>query len=236
MPTVHIESQKEDIANIVLMPGDPARAEYIATKYLENVKEVNTVRKMTAYTGYYKNKKITIFPSGMGIPSMGIYSYELFNEYDVDTIIRIGSMGAYVEELDINDVVLVDDSVSDSTYAYMLDNYNKKNISSSKEVNEVIKKTAKSSNIELKNCNVYCGDVFYEQKDDFKDKVKNYQVSGVEMETFALFNNARVLNKKASALLTVSDLFLKKEKLTTKQREQGLNDMILLALNSCINL
>jgi len=128
MPTVHIESKKEEIANIVLMPGDPKRAEYIAKKYLTDAKVVNLVRKMSAYTGYYKNKLITIFPSGMGIPSMGIYSYELFNEYNVDTIIRIGSMGAYIKELSLKDTLLVENSVSDSTYALMMDGYDKKYI------------------------------------------------------------------------------------------------------------
>ena len=124
--TVHIESNKEDISNIVLMPGDPKRCEYIAKNYLDDYKMVNEVRNMFAYTGTYKGRKITLFPSGMGIPSMGIYSYELFKEYDVDYIIRIGSCGAYDERLKLNDIILVDYSISDSNYAKLLDNYKKK--------------------------------------------------------------------------------------------------------------
>lgn len=236
MSTVHIESKKEDIANIVLMPGDPKRAEYIAKKYLTDAKEVNLVRKMSAYTGYYKNKLITIFPSGMGIPSMGIYSYELFNEYGVDTIIRIGSMGAYIKELSLKDTLLVENSVSDSTYALMMDGYDKNHINSNSEVNNVISNTANNINLNLKKGNIYSSDVFYEKNNDYLEKVKNYNVCGVEMETFALFTNARILNKKAACLLTVSDSFLSEEKLTREQREQNLDNMILLALESCLKL
>ena len=126
MPTPHIESKLEDIAKIVLMPGDPKRAEYIAKNYLTDIKLVNEVRGMTAYTGYYENKRITIFPSGMGIPSMSIYSHELFNFYDVDCIIRIGTMGAYIEELNIGDVVLATKSYTDSSYDKIVDNFEQK--------------------------------------------------------------------------------------------------------------
>lgn len=236
MPTVHIESKKEDIANIVLMPGDPKRAEYIAKKYLTDVKVVNLVRKMSAYTGYYKNKLITIFPSGMGIPSMGIYSYELFNEYNVDTIIRIGSMGAYIKELSLEDTLLVENAVSDSTYALMMDGYDKKYINASSYVNDIITTTASEKSINLKKGNIYSSDVFYEKNNDYLEKVKNYNVCGVEMETFALFTNARILNKKCASLLTVSDSFLSEEKLSIKQREQNLDNMIILALESCLKL
>ena len=124
MATAHIESKKEDISNIVLMPGDPNRAKYIADNYLENVKVINKVRGMLAYTGEYKNKKITIFPSGMGIPSIGIYSYELFKEYDVDYIIRIGTIGAYDEGLQLGDIIIADKAYSDSSFAKVQSNYN----------------------------------------------------------------------------------------------------------------
>ena len=119
--TVHIESNKEDISKNILMPGDPKRCEYIAKNYLQDYKIVNNVRGMTAYTGYYKGKRITIFPSGMGIPSMGIYSYELYKYYDVENIIRIGSCGGYNHTLKLKDIILVDNSYSQSTYAKYLD-------------------------------------------------------------------------------------------------------------------
>lgn len=236
MPTVHIEAKKEDIAKIVLMPGGPKRAEYIAKTYLKDAKVVNLIRKMTAYTGYYKGKRITIFPSGMGIPSMGIYSYELFNEYDVDVIIRIGTMGAYVKELNLKDILLVENSISDSTYAKMMDGYPANFIASSSEINNEIIKTAIEKKIIIKKGNIYSSDVFYEKNNDYINKVKNYNVCGVEMETFALFNNARILGKKASALLTVSDSFLIEDKLSAKEREQNLDNMILLALETSLKL
>ena len=170
MPTIHIETQNNDISNIVIMPGDPKRAEYIAKKYLTEVKIVNTIRKMTAYTGLYKNKKITIFPSGMGNPSIGIYSYELFKNYNVDVIIRVGSMGSYLDNLKTNDILLVNNSISYSTYAKILDNYDKIYVPSSNEVNNIIAKTAIENQIPLKKGNIFCSDVFYAQTNDFQNK------------------------------------------------------------------
>ena len=137
--SVHIESNKDDIAETVLMPGDPKRCEYIARKFLANAKLINNVRGMTGYTGYYKSKKITVFPSGMGNPSMGIYSYELFKEYDVNNIIRIGTMGAYTN-LNLKDIVLVTNSVTNSNYGKFLCNYPNININGSIELNSAIEK------------------------------------------------------------------------------------------------
>lgn len=236
MSTVHIESKKEDIAKTILMPGDPKRAEYIARNFLTNAKLVNLVRGITAYTGYYKGKMVTVFPSGMGNPSIGIYSYELFNFYDVENIIRIGSCGAYSEALKLNDIILVDNSISESTYSLVQsgDNSNKK--MSSGTLNDIILNTAKENNINVIKGDIYCSDVFYEQENNYIEKRNKYNVLGVEMETFALFSNAKKFSKKATALLTVSDLFFSEEKLTSEQREKGLNDMITLALESAINL
>ena len=135
--SIHIESKNEDISNIVLMPGDPKRCEYIARKFLANARIVNNVRGMTAYTGYYKSKKITVFPSGMGCPSMGIYSYELFKDYNVSTIIRIGTMGSYTN-LKLKDIVLVDNSITNSNYGRYLCNYPNININGSTDINNII--------------------------------------------------------------------------------------------------
>ena len=236
MPTIHIESNLEDISNIVIMPGDPKRAEYIAKKYLQNTKIVNLVRKMTAYTGIYKNKKITIFPSGMGNPSMGIYSYELYKEYNVDTIIRVGSMGSYIENLKLNDILLVDNSVSNSNYAKILDNYEKVYCNSSNEINNLIIKSANELKIPIKKGNIFSSDSFYSNNNNYTNKISTYKVCGEEMETFALFNNARYLNKKCACLLTVSDSFISNEKLTSQQREQSLDKMIILALETSLKL
>lgn len=236
MATVHIESNKEDIADVVLMPGDPKRSEYIAKNFLKDYKLVNSVRGMTAYTGYYKDRLVTVFPSGMGNPSMGIYSYELFKEYGVENIIRIGSCGGYSEKLKLNDVILVTNSYSDSDYAREMDGFDKKIISSSDELNLLIESTAKNNNINIVKGNIFCSDAFYELDYDYKERTRDKDVLGIEMETFALFNNARKFGRQASALLTVSDLFFSEDKLSSLEREKNLNDMIILALESCLKL
>lgn len=234
--TVHIEAKRDEIAKVVLMPGDPKRSEYIAKKFLKEVKLVNSVRGMTAYTGYYKDKLVTVFPSGMGIPSMGIYSYELFKEYGVENIIRIGSCGGYSSRLKLKDVILVQGSYSDSTYAHYLDNYKEHLVESDNTLNNIIESTAKDSNKKIVKGNIYCSDVFYEKEYDYKERAKKLDVLGIEMETFALFNNARYFDKKATALLTVSDLFFSEDKLSSEEREKELNEMITLALDSCLKL
>lgn len=236
MATVHIESDKGDIASVVLMPGDPKRSEYIAKNYLKDYKLVNSVRGMMAYTGYYKDRLITVFPSGMGCPSMGIYSYELFKEYDVENIIRIGSCGGYSHRLNLKDVILVTGSYSESVYGKELDGYNKKLIESDNTLNNIIESTAINDNKKIIKGNVYCSDAFYESDYDYKKRADDKNVLGIEMETFALFNNARKFEKKATALLTVSDLFFSDDKLSSEEREQGLNEMIILALESCLKV
>ena len=236
MATVHIESEREEIADIVLMPGDPMRSEYIAKKYLSDYKLVNKVRGMTAYTGYYKGKLVTIFPSGMGCPSMGIYSYELYKEYGVKNIIRIGSCGGYSDKLKLKDIILVNGSYSESDYARELDGYNEKLIKASSKINELIESVANDTKREIVKGNIYCCDAFYEKEYDYKERAREKDVLGIEMETFALFNNARKFNRGATALLTVSDLFGSTEKLSSIDREKGLNDMIVLALESCLKL
>lgn len=233
--STHIEANKEDISETVLMPGDPKRCEYIARKFLANAKLVNNVRGMTAYTGYYKSKKITIFPSGMGIPSMGIYSYELFKEYNVNNIIRIGTMGAYTN-LNLKDIVLVNNSITNSNYGRYLCNYPNININGSIELNDAIEKVSSEINIKINKGNIYSSDVFYEQNNDYQDKVKKYSVLGVEMESFALFVNAKLLGKKASTILMVSDSFLNSDKLSSTEREQGLDNLIILALETCLKI
>lgn len=233
--STHIESKLEDISSVVLMPGDPKRCEYIARKLLANSKIVNNVRGMTAYTGFYKSKKITVFPSGMGCPSMGIYSYELFKEYNVDTIIRIGTMGGYTD-LKLKDIVLVDNSITNSNYGKYLCNYPNININGDMELNNIILNTSKELGLNIYNGNIYSSDVFYEQNNDFKDKVAKYNVLGVEMESFALFTNAKLLNKKAATLLMVSDSFIYPDKLSSLEREQGLDNLITLALETSLKL
>ena len=233
--STHIEANKEDISETVLMPGDPKRCEYIARKFLASAKLINNVRGMSAYTGYYKSKRITIFPSGMGIPSMGIYSYELFKDYNVNNIIRIGTMGAYTN-LNLKDIVLVTNSITNSNYGRYLCNYPNININGSIELNDAIEKVSNEINIKINKGNIYSSDVFYEQNNNFQDKVSKYSVLGVEMESFALFVNAKLLGKRASTILMVSDSFLNSNKLSSIEREQGLDNLIILALETCLKI
>ena len=229
--TPHIEAKKEDIAKKVIMPGDPLRAKMIAEKYLTDCKLVNTVRNQLAYTGLYKGKRVTVFSSGMGNPSMGIYSYELFNVYDVDEIIRVGSCGSFKEDLDLYEVLLVDSSYSVSSYLNELNGEYDRLLEGNKELNKKLFEAAKKLDITLNYGNVFCTDVFYNNV-DINYMVDNYNCVATEMETFALFSNARKLNKKASAILTVSDNLITHKETTSEERQNSFNKMIEIALEA----
>ena len=235
MATVHIESEKGDIAPRVLMPGDPNRAHYIAQKYLENPRLVNKVRGELAYTGTYKGVSVTIFSSGMGIPSMGIYSYELFHDYDVEKIIRIGTAGSYLEDLKVYDILLADSSYSESTFDIQSGRDEMDIINSSTELNGDITNTALLNNVPLKVGRVHTSDAFYneETQEDYK-KYTDMGCMAVEMETFALLYNAKKFMKKATALITISDSLITHELIDSQSRERKLDEMIVLALESII--
>ena len=228
--TPHNEANKGDIAKSVLMPGDPNRAKYVADNFLEDVKLVNKVRGILAYTGTYKGKEVTVMASGMGMPSIGIYSYELYKFYDVENIIRIGTAGSYSEDLKVFDIVLVDEAYTRSTYA-KVQGYEPDTIKSSENINKVIKET-NTGNINIGK--VYSTDVFYTDED-----IKVLTDKGcicTEMESFALFYNAYKLGKNAACILTISDNLVNHEETTPEQREKSLNEMITLALESVIKL
>jgi len=234
--TPHISAEKDEISDIVIMPGDPLRAKMVAENYLDNYKLVSEVRNILAYTGYYKGRKITVMASGMGIPSMGIYSYELFKFWDVKTIIRIGSCGSYVPQVKVFDVVLVENSYSNSTYAKIQNGFAGDTISANPEVNDAIKEAALKSNISLHLGTINCSDVFYQEESQYQKLVEEHNCLGVEMESFALFHNAKVLGKKAACLLTCSDSFITGEETSREERERKLNDMIIVALESTLSL
>jgi len=236
MKTPHISAEKEEISDIVIMPGDPLRAKMIAENYLDDYKLVNEVRNIYAYTGYYNGRRITVMASGMGIPSMGIYSYELFKFYDVKTIIRIGSCGSYTEDLKIYDVVLASQAYSESTYAKVQNNDDSNINQGDVSVNNIIKEVALKNNISLHFKTMHTSDVFYGEGNRFERLVKEYNCAGVEMEAFALFHNAKVLGKKAACLMTVSDSLVTGEETTSEEREKNLKDMILIALESTLSL
>lgn len=234
MPTPHNMANKDDIAKTVIMPGDPKRATYIAQHYLDDYKLVNDVRGMNAYTGYYKGKRITVMAHGMGIPSAAIYSYELFKFYDVDSIIRIGSCGSYTNDLSLKSIILVSESYSDTNYDVSQGGVNKDIIKSNSQLNNIIEDTAIRNNINITKARVYSSDAFYTENNICKKMYDEYKCLAVEMESYAIFYNAELLNKKASCLLTVSDNLLSGDKLDSNQREQSFNDMIVLALESAI--
>lgn len=236
MSTPHISAKKGDIAKIVLMPGDPLRAKFIADTFLENVVQFNTVRNMFGFTGEYKGKKISVMGSGMGMPSIGIYSYELYNVYDVETIIRIGSAGGYTADMKIYDVILASGAYSESTYALAQSNETNNILKPSLELNELIIETAKELNIPMHIDLIHSSDVFYRQNTDYLEKVKEIGCKAVEMESFALFNNANVLNKKAACLLTISDSFVIEEITTPEERQTSFTKMMQIALEAAIKL
>lgn len=233
MPTIHIEAQKEDIAPRVLMPGDPNRAYYIAHKYLENPRMVNKVRGELAFTGTYKNVPVTIFSSGMGIGSMGIYSHELFNDYDVENIIRIGTAGSYDPELKIYDLLLADSVYSKTYFDEEAGRENIDVINTSFELNSVILDTAMLKGINLKQGRVHTTEAFYSDNKDYSSFIE-MGCKAVEMETYALMYNAKKFMKKATALLTISDNLITHEEIDSEAREKKLDEMIVLALESII--
>ena len=228
--TPHINAKKEEIAKVVIMPGDPMRAKFIADAYLENAKLVNNVRGMYAYTGLFHGKKITVMASGMGMPSIGIYSYELFHFYDVDYIIRIGTAGSYQTDLNVYDVLLVEESYSDSSYAQVQNGSTQDIIRASQMLNQKMIEVAKQMNQPLVTGRVYSTDVFYKNQNDRFQIAEKHQCLACEMESFALFHNANITNKQAACLLTISNHFITGEETTPQEREKNLTKMIELAL------
>ncbi len=232
IPTPHNEcSDKSLIAKTVLMPGDPLRAKFIAETFLSDVICFNSVRNMLGYTGLYNGKRITVMASGMGMPSIGIYSYELYSFYDVENIIRIGSAGSYSERLNVYDTVLVKKAFSESNYAKIAFGYKSKFQMPSKSLNNKLKKIANKLNIELKEAIINSSDVFYSNDPTHWQYLKNnYECEAVEMESFALFANAKALNKNAACLLTISDSFVSDAITTSEERQKNFLNMMKIAL------
>ena len=237
---VHNEAKIGEIAKNVLMPGDPMRAKYIAENFLEDYKLVHQVRGMYAFTGTYKGKEVTIMASGMGMPSIGIYSYELYKFYGVENIIRIGSCGGHVEKLNVLDIVLVDKAYTEGNFAKNMTGNECHLVDSSSKLNDIIESTAREMNQKYVKGNMACTECFDPYLDDpylFINRLpKENEIMGSEMESFALFYTAKKLEKNAACLLTVSDSLCKSEELTSEQRQTSMNDMIKLALEAVIKL
>ncbi len=232
IPTPHINAKnKNDFAKTVLMPGDPLRAKFIADTFLKDVVEINSVRNMLGYTGTYNGKRISVMGSGMGMPSIGIYSYELYEFYGVEQIIRIGSAGSYSADLNVYDVVLASAAYSESSYASVQSGLTNHTLEATDELNDKLKKSAKKLNIEMKEAVIHSSDVFYRQTpDDWKTINEKYNCKAVEMESFALFANAKVLGKKAACLLTISDSFITHEVTSSEERQNSFTNMMKVAL------
>ena len=237
MATPHIESKLEDIAEVVLMPGDPLRAKYIAEKFLTDYKLINTVRNMFGYTGYYKGKRVTVFASGMGVPSIGIYSYELYKFYNVEKIIRIGTSGSFHKDVKLLDVVLSTGAYCKSYFDQLLDNQDINYIEASHNLNDKIKKVADDAHIPVKIGKTITSDVFdlyTDSEDVFRTNFPGDDYLAVEMEAFGLFYIAKKLGREASCLMTVVDSFYDKRSLSSEERETSLNQMIELALDTAV--
>ncbi len=227
--TPHIKAEKGDFAKTVLMPGDPKRAKFVAENFLRDAKLVNDVRGVQGYTGYYKDKRVSVMASGMGMPSIGIYSYELFKFFDVENIIRIGSAGAMNENVKVRDIVLAQGASTDSNYGHQyalpgtyanVCNY---------ELLESAVNTAREKGYNFHVGNVLSTDVFYSELDTLSLWGK-MGVLAVEMEAAALYMNAARLNKRALAILTVSDHLKTGESLSSDEREKSFKEMMTLAL------
>lgn len=242
MPTPHNEANTKDISKTVIMPGDPLRAKYIAESFLDNYKLVNSVRGIFAYTGTYKGKELTVMASGMGMPSMGIYSYELYKFYNVETIIRIGSCGGYDPSLKLFDIVLSDKCYSESNFALTYNNENCHLVEASNSINSVITTTAHEIGTKITKGTTLCTDCFDLYMTDsaqlFNRIPEGIKITAAEMEAFSLFYIAKSFKKNASCIMSVVDLNFDKNapRATAEERETGLNKMILLALESAIKL
>ncbi|MDD3337986.1 MAG: purine-nucleoside phosphorylase [Lachnospiraceae bacterium] len=229
-PTPHNKAQLGDIAKTVLMPGDPLRAKYIADTYLEDPVCFNTVRNMLGYTGTYKGKKISVMGSGMGMPSIGIYSYELYNFYDVDNIIRIGSAGAIQDEVELMDVVIGMGACTDSNYAHQ---YNLPGTFAPIGTYGLLEKAvqaAREQGTTVKVGNVLSSDVFYDADETAFDRWRSMGVMAIEMEAAALYMNAAKARKNALCILTISDHLYRHEGLSAEERQVGFGKMMEIAL------
>lgn len=230
LPTPHIDAKLGDIAKTVIMPGDPLRAKFIADNFLENVKCFNTVRNMLGFTGTYNGKLVSVMGSGMGMPSMGIYSFELFNFYNVDNIIRIGTAGALSEGLKLKDIVIGIGASYDSNLSLLYNLPGTFAPLASFDLVETATNIARKNNLNVKVGNILSSDIFYSDNNKRLKKWKDIGILAVEMEAAALYANAAKAQKNALCLLTISNYIFKEDSLTSKERQESLLDMIKVSL------
>ncbi|MBO5790246.1 MAG: purine-nucleoside phosphorylase [Clostridia bacterium] len=229
--TPHIKATSADFAKTVLMPGDPLRSQFIAENFLENPKLINNVRGIQGYTGTYKGKPVTVMASGMGMPSIGIYSYELFNFFGVENIIRVGSAGGLADNVQLRDVIIGMGACTNSAYQdqYKL-NGNYAPIADFELLSRAVEE-AKALGVRYQVGNILSSDVFYHADPNFNQGWYKMGVLGVEMEAAALYMNAAAAGKRALAICTVSDHILRGEALDADARQTTFTDMMTIALN-----
>lgn len=237
-PTPHINAVPDDFAKTVLMPGDPLRSKFIAENFLEDIKLINNVRSVQGYTGYYNNTKVTVMASGMGMPSMGIYSYELFNFFGVENIIRIGSAGSINPDINVRDIVIAMGACTNSNYASQ---YNLPGTFApicSYELLKICTDEADRMRLKYHVGNVLSADTFYNDEENIPTQQRSAALWGkmgvmaIEMETAALYMNAKRSNKRALAICTVSDNVLTGESTAAGERETSFTEMMKLALET----
>jgi purine-nucleoside phosphorylase len=236
MATAHIKAELGDFAKTVLMPGDPLRAKFIADTFLTDVKCVNEVRGMLGYTGKYEGKEVSVMGHGMGIPSIGIYSYELFNFFGVDNIIRVGSAGGMQENVNVRDIIFAMGAHTDSNYGFQFGLPGTFCPTATYDLIEKAVAVAKEKGVTYHVGNVLATDAFYKKNCDEADRYKRLGTLAVEMETVALYMNAAEANKNALTILTVSDHLYKTEELSSDERQTSFTDMMEIALKTAIQL
>ena len=234
--SLHIAASEGAIAQVVLMPGDPLRAKFLAETYLQDVELVNRVRNVFFYTGYYQGKRISVGASGMGCPSIGIYSYELYAFHGVEHILRIGTCGAYTPELQVGELLLAESACSESTYASEAYGYTERAMKAPGNATAVAAQTAMDLQQAYRCTRIHSSDVFYRASPGTPPLAQAEDCLAVEMESFALFANARFLGKSAACLLTVSDIIPTGEAMDAQTREQALKPMMVWGLESAVRL
>ncbi len=234
IPTPHIGvADKSKVAKTVIMPGDPLRAKFIADTFLEDVEQINSIRNMLGYTGTFKGKRVTVMGSGMGMPSIGIYSYELFAFYDVENIIRVGSAGAYTASLNLYDVIISTEVYSESTFAEIVLGEKTNQLEASENLNHKLEQSAQQLGFDFVKGKIHSSDVFYRKNfEDYKSIHSEHGCIAVEMESFALFANAKATGKNAACVLTVSDSLVTHEATNADERQNAFTKMMEIALNA----
>lgn len=231
MSTPHNSAKPGDFAKTVLMPGDPLRAKFIADNYLENVKLVNSVRNMLAYTGTYKGKEVSVMGGGMGMPSIGIYSYELYDKYGVESIIRIGSAGSYTEDCKLFDIVIGQGACTNSNFAHQYELPGTFSAIADYDLLSQAVEFCKEKKLPYHVGNIFSSDVFYDASKDQWKKWAKMGCLAVEMESYALYANAAYLGKKALCILTISDSFITHQETTAEERQNSFTAMMEVALS-----